>query len=161
MLAQTRTLLVPSLDLSEDHEHGVELALSDLHGFFSELAVRVSKTQTSENEKSSTTQSIGNGTIRRRQKMIAAVGKKLAFYLAAVQAVRQQYGRKVWLELSAEVGKEIERLRAELEEKEEDVTEDRSGSGLGTADGLAISESRLPIPVDSSSGPTRARIEEL
>lgn len=140
----------------------MELALSDLHAFFSELAVRVSKTtHTSQDDESSTAQRSGDGTIRRRQKMMAAVGKKLAFYLAAVKAVRQQYGRKVWIELSAEVGREIERLRAELEEKEEDVTEDRSGSGLGTADGLAISESRLPIPVDSSSGPTRARIEEL
>lgn len=165
ILVQAQKLLVPSLDLSREHEHGVELALSDLHTFFATLLVRLAdETNVLDNDVGTPTrQRIPDITTRRRQKSLAAVNKKLAFYIAAARAIRRQSGRRVWIELSAEVGKEIEKLRSQVEDEEGAKMQDRCPAGFEThrMDSLSILDRSRASPADSSSATAVVRIEEL
>ncbi|KAJ9114105.1 hypothetical protein QFC20_001621 [Naganishia adeliensis] len=164
VLAQVQRMLVPSLDLAEEREQGVELALSDLHDFFAKSLARLfEETTGSDNDHGTTKPHIPNGTTRRQQKALLASEKKVAFYVAAVQAVRRQYGRQVWLELSAEVGREIESLRAEMQNKQEDTIPGGSAedSVVRRIEGLTDSNSTSSSLANTNNAPTVARIEEL
>lgn len=164
ILAQVQRMLVPSLDLAEEREQGVELALSDLHDFFAKSLARLSEETTgSDNDPSTTKPHIPNGRTRRQQKALLASEKKVAFYVAAVQAVRRLYGRQVWLELSAEVGREIESLRAEMQNKQEDTIPGGSAedSVVRRIEGLTDSNSTSSSLANTNNAPTVARIEEL
>lgn len=157
-LAQLQSLIVPSLDLSKGREQGLDLALSDLYAFLSARAAQTTETQV----KGPVKQRTEDKEHRRQRKMIIFAAKKLAFYLAAIRNVREHHGRKVWLELSQEVGKEVQALRAEsLEENEDPAVKDRA-SNKRTETVTIVSAEISPSSVTLWTGePTQARIEEL
>lgn len=157
-LAQLQTLIVPSLDLSKGHEQGLDLALSDLHAFLSARAAQTTETYV----KGPVEQRTEGKEHRRQRKIIIFAAKKLAFYLVAIRNVREHYGRKIWLELSQEVGKEVQALRAEfLEENEDPAAKDRTSTKR--AENVTIVSDEIgPSSVTPCTGePTQARIEEL
>jgi hypothetical protein len=163
ILEQVRKLLVPSLDLSEERQHGVELALSDLHNFCSKSVARLSGKATAlDDGKDTRKQRVPDASTRRRQKSLAGSAKKLAFYIAAVQAVRRQSGRRIWLELSAAVGREIERLRSEAEGEVGASNQEglAHASRVKRMDGLANVARDRSGPATTGTAPT-ARMEEL
>lgn len=163
ILVQTQKLLVPSLDLSQEHQHGVELVLSDLHDFFSKCLTRLSREPNpSEIVKGIARERQFDASTRRRHKALAASQKKVAFYIAAVQAVRRQSGRRIWLGFSAAVGQEIDRLRLEIEEERGAPEQDGpvEGSQTQTMANLSNVKPARCGPTDTGTAPT-ARIEEL
>jgi hypothetical protein len=71
---------------------------------------------------------VGNGRANMSAQDVASVIKR-------VQAVRRQSGRRIWLELSSAIGREIDRLRSETngaeEVKQEGAAEDSATSDDG------------------------------
>lgn len=167
ILENVQKILVPSLDLGKASEHGVNLVLSDLYGAFS---------ATDEVSWKSKSKSVESGSIsadrpkldKRHQKRLLAVAKKLVFYLGALQAIRQDFGRKVWLDLDAEFERTILKLKSETEEVGKDVqgpTVAKEGAGLAveTTEELSTATRLQTAPVTeyNASPRPRARIEEL
>jgi hypothetical protein len=160
-LAQLQNLIVPPLDLSDGQEQGLELALSDLHSFFSTCITRPTAPAKPDNSEDPTDQPKADKQLRRQQKIITFATKKLAFYVAAVRSVREQHGRKVWLELSQEVGKEVQALRAEYQDRGDDAggNEAETPGHGGNVPSVSHHGQSSVTPWDGE--PTRARIQEL
>lgn len=87
--------------------------------------------------------------------------KKLSFYVAAVRSVREQHGRKVWLELSQEVGREIQALRAEYQDREDGAGEEEAETPGHGGNVPSVSDHGQSTVKPWDGEPTRARIEEL
>ncbi|GHJ85112.1 hypothetical protein NliqN6_1514 [Naganishia liquefaciens] len=157
-LGQLQNLVMPSLDISKGREQGLDLALSDVHAFLSNHAAHPVEAHIKGSEKQRTEDKEN----RRRKKIITFAAKKLAFYLAAIRSVREHYGRKVWLELSQEVGKEIEALRAEFQEEVVDLAAKDEASAEREGIVKVGFEKLGPSSITPWTGePTQARIEEL
>jgi hypothetical protein len=160
-LAQLQNLIVPPLDLSNGQEQGLEIALSDLHTFFSTCITQTTDSPKPDEIGGPATQPMEDKQRRRQQKKITFATKKLAFYVAAVRSVREQYGRKVWIELSQEVGKEIQALRAEYQDQGDDAGEKEAETPERTGNVPSVSEHGQGSVTPWVGEPTRARIEEL
>lgn len=140
----------------------MELVLSDLHTFFAKLLARLTdEANPSESDTSTTKQRVLDPTTRREQRSLAAAGKKIAFYIASVRAVRRQHGRRVWSELSAEIGKEIVSLRREMEDTQDETTPDGYAEehGVRRIEGLTDLDGSPFSPADFGKAPIVARIE--
>ncbi|KAJ9117521.1 hypothetical protein QFC22_004371 [Naganishia vaughanmartiniae] len=167
MLEKTQKLLVPSLDLGKASEHGVNLVLSDLYAAFSATEATLF------NSKSGV---VGSESVnadrakfdKRHQKRRLAAAKKLVFYLGALQSIRLEFDRKVWLDLSAEVEKTIIKLKSETDNKgvdDQDPNHTEGGPGLVDETIKELSDASqlqsAPISGYADSPRPRARIEEL